>query len=104
MASIFVLALASVRISLLELHEPLSRLLLPITANDLSRKGHIFAESPDLANLIQILPDIGCIRKESWPIGLGMRTSKLVIGTDAPRRLLLLLLLPEILLTFSANP
>lgn len=56
--SIFEEASASIRLRLLQFDEPLARFLLPIASDDLSVEGHVLAQAPYLAHLVEIFPDI----------------------------------------------
>ena len=71
-ASLFELAdrRARCRICLLQLHQPFARLLLPVAADNLGVEGHVFAEPPDIAHFIQVLPDVWAVREEARPVGL----------------------------------
>jgi hypothetical protein len=55
---------------LLELDEPLALVLVPVTADDFGVERHVFPQTPDFADLVQVLPDIRCIGEEPWPVGL----------------------------------
>lgn len=67
---------------LLELDQPLALLLLPVCAHHLCIKGHVLPESPDLAYLVQILPDIGAVAEEAWPVWIESERVCVGVGRD----------------------
>lgn len=65
-------------IGLLEFDEPFASLLLPVTSNDFRVEGHVFPETPYVAHLVQIFPDVRAVGEEAWPIGLNGREANAV--------------------------
>jgi hypothetical protein len=51
-----------------QLYCPLALVFLPIAPNNFSVESHVFPQAESVANLIEILPDIRCVRKVSRPI------------------------------------
>lgn len=68
-------------IGLLEFDEPFASLLLPVTSNDFRVEGHVFPETPHIAHLVQIFPDVGAVGEEAWPIRLSGREANAVSAT-----------------------
>lgn len=68
--SIFKQPRRTVGFRFLELDEPFSLVLVPVTANNFGSEGHKFPKAPDVANLVQVLPNVWCVGEEAWPVGL----------------------------------
>ena len=59
MAAVFKQPSAAISLGLLELHKPFSCLLLPVAANHLGLECHVLPQIPDIADFVEILPDVG---------------------------------------------
>jgi hypothetical protein len=70
MTSVLEKTSSAIRVCLLQLDQPFSGLLLPITPDDLGIEGHVLSQAPYFADLVKILPDIRRVREEARPVGL----------------------------------
>ena len=69
-ASIFKQPRCPVRLRLLELDQPFALVLFPVATDDFGFEGHIFSQAPNIADLVQVFPDVWCVREETGPVGL----------------------------------
>ena len=60
-ASFFEEPTCAIGLGLFQLHEPFSCLLLPVAAHHLSVEGHVFPQTPNVADLVEVFVDVRCI-------------------------------------------
>ena len=70
MASFFEFFDVAIVLLLFDFDQPLARVILPICASNFTVEVHVFAQTPDFADLVEVFPDIGRVGEEPRPVRL----------------------------------
>ena len=69
-ASILKQPCTTIRLRFLELDQPFALVLFPVATDDFGLEGHVFPQAPNIADFVQVFPDVWRVRKEAGPVGL----------------------------------
>jgi hypothetical protein len=59
-----------ITLRLLEFNQPFTTVLLPVASDDFGAEVHVFPQSPDLTDFVEVFPDVGGVGEEARPFRL----------------------------------
>ena len=75
-AAVFELAGLLAREVLPQLDVPFALVFVPVAAGHLGVEGHVLAQVKDIANLVEVRPQVCGVGVEAWPVGVLVLTAQ----------------------------